>query len=338
LEISKDLQRTKNHNIMAERPWIFMINTFEVNTRSSNRKMLSLVTDTHAKLSTASTDPDILNLYNLLDPIYNNYRQVCIDYDVVAGNRVGGTLAFENVLAQIPDQLRVWEGGVRALYFEDSPTERSIFPNKRGPFQTGNYEERLSAIGSLAQKLSTMPALASTHALVQSFYNMALGTRLAQQQDEGGLAQMSDLREQQRIIVADTLYGILGSLMFKFRSQRENIDNYFDLSLLRSTGEGQQSLSVTGTVTNALTGMPLGGVEVTLMGNDGELTVITDAMGKYAATDIRLSETVDAQVRFRLSGFADLVKDITLVPGEDQVVDGNMAPPSIPMPPMPPTP
>jgi hypothetical protein len=210
---------------MAQRPWIFMSNTFEVNTRGSNVKMLSLSTDTHAKLSVGVADPDILMLHGLYDPIFTAYRQVCIDYDVVAGNRKGGTLAFEQVLDMIPTELRKWEGAIRAIHFEDTPEEMAIFPNKRTPFLQGTYEQRIGAIGTLAQKLNGMAGLASTHAQVQSFYNMALGTRLAQQQGEGSLAAMSDLREQQRILLAEMLYGVLGYLMFKHRGAREHIDN-----------------------------------------------------------------------------------------------------------------
>jgi hypothetical protein len=321
------------------RPWIFQINTFEVNTRGSNRKMLSLVTDTHSKLSGA-TDPDIMMLHGLLDPVYNNYRQICIDYDVVAGNREGGTLAFEIVMAQIPQQLRIWESGVRAVHFEDSPIEKSIFPNKRGPFQTGTYEERVGAIGTLAQKLNGMAGLAATHALVLSFYNMALGTRVAQQQDEGALAQMSDLREQQRVIVADMLYGILGYLMFKHRSERDMIDNYFDLTLLRSVGDGgtPATMTLSGTVTHAVFGTVLGGVQVELLLASGTITVTTTATGQYVAPDIELSEAEDAQVRFSRAGFVDKVEDVTFVPGEDQELNVAMQVPSLPIPPAPPVP
>jgi hypothetical protein len=86
---------------------------------------------------------------------------------------------------------------------------------------------------------------------------------------------------------------------------------------------------------NALTGNPLPGVEVALLVDGEEKATTTDGTGNYELDNITVDEATDAQVRFRLMGLADLVKDITLVPGEDQVVDANMAPPSIPMPPPP---
>jgi len=316
------------------RPWIFQINTIEVNTRGSHRKMLSLATDTRDKLSGGVSDPDIQLLFNLLDPIYQNYRQIYIDYEVVEGNREGGTLAFENVLDQIPGQLRIWESGIRAVHVEDSPIEKSIFPNKRTPFLQGTYEERVLAIGALAQKLNGMAGLAPTLALVQSFHNMALSTRVAQQQEEGALAQMSDLREQQRLIVADTLYGVLGYLMYKHRSNRDMIDNYFDLTLLRSVGDGgtPATMTLSGKVAHAVTGAALNDVQVEIMLAAGTITVTTNAVGEYAATGIELSEAEDAQVRFSRPGFVDKVEDVTFVPGEDQVLDVELQVPTLPPP------
>ena len=218
---------------MAERPWIFLTNTFEVRTRKSNRKMLSLVTDTHAKLKAELADPEILQMFNLLDPAYDSYRQICINYDVAKGDYRGDTLAFKNLINGMSVEVRKWESAVRAVYVEDSAEEAAIFPHKRNPFLKSTYESRLSAIGTLAEQLAGIPALSAAHVMVQSFYNQALSTRLAQQEEEGDLAKQSDLRENQRVVVAKALYGVLGLLMCKYRENPEEIDRYFDLSLLR---------------------------------------------------------------------------------------------------------
>ncbi len=164
---------------MAEMIWRFLINTFEVQTEGSNVKMLSLATDTHAKLNNETADPDINVIFTAFDPFYDAYRQICINYDLAAGDYEGETLAFETIMDSIPTEIRKWESGVRSVYVEDSPEERAIFPDKRTPFLQGTYEDRISAVGTLAEKLSSDPALAEVHAVVQSFYNTALSARLA---------------------------------------------------------------------------------------------------------------------------------------------------------------
>ncbi len=222
---------------MAEMIWRFLINTFDVQTEGSNVKMLSLATDTHAKLKNEIADPGINVIFTAFDPFYDAYRQICINYDLAAGDYEGETLGFETIMDSIPEEIRKWEAGVRFVYVEDSPEERAIFPDKRTPFLQGTYEDRISAVGTLAEKLSSDPALAEVHAVVQSFYNTALSARLAQQGEEGGLGELSDLRENQRLITADEMYGVLGRLMYKFRNDRDQVERFFDLSLLRQTGD-----------------------------------------------------------------------------------------------------
>ena len=222
---------------MAELIWSFLSNTFEVVTRNSNVKMLSLATDTHAKLKNEISDPQINAIFTAFDPFYDAYRQICINYDLAAGNYEGDTLGFETILDSIPTEIRKWEAGVRFVYVEDSPEERAIFPDKRTPFLQGTYEDRIGAVGTLMEKLSSIPLLAEVHLVVQTFYNTALSARLAQQGKEGDLGQLSDLRENQRLITADEMYGVLGRLMYKFRNDRDQVERFFDLSLLRQTGD-----------------------------------------------------------------------------------------------------
>ena len=42
---------------MSKKMWLYLNNTFEVNTANSNVKMLSLATDTHSKLQAQVSDP-----------------------------------------------------------------------------------------------------------------------------------------------------------------------------------------------------------------------------------------------------------------------------------------
>jgi hypothetical protein len=308
---------------MATRSWIFLINTFEVNTRGTNVKMLSIVTDTDAKLQNENADPDILNLYNLLHPIYDNYRQVCINYDMVEGNYGGGTQAFEELMDTIPTELRKWEGQIRAVYYEDTPEEKAIFPNKRGPFEKGTYEDRLSAIGTLAEKLSSIGALSATHLLVSSFYNLALSTRLAQQQNEGAMGQVSDLREQQRIIVAQALYGVLGGLMLKFRTSPTDVERFFDLELLRSKAKGQTTgpATLNIVVRDADTQTPVAGARVVIRNDEGEVELLTDADGKASYTTPDLNETIEAELEVSAAAYATQTIPLTIEPGTTEDIE-----------------
>jgi hypothetical protein len=222
---------------MAKRTWLFLINTFEVNTAGSNVKMLSLATDTHSKLQAQVSDPVIAGIMASYDPVYQAYRQICTNYDLVANNREGETLNFETLMRnELPIEIRKWEGAVRSVYYEDSPQEKAIFPNKRAPFLEGTYEDRIIAINVLYEKLATDSNFATLAVQVQSFYNVLLSARDSQQQQEGTLGLLSNTREQQRILMAVELYGALGALMNKYKANPETVAQFFDLSILRETG------------------------------------------------------------------------------------------------------
>jgi hypothetical protein len=60
-----------------------------------------------------------------------------------------------------------------------------------------------------------------------------------QQTTEGALGQLSDLRENQRLLLADELEGVLGTLMFMHCHNLTEIERYFDLTLLRSVHNNQ---------------------------------------------------------------------------------------------------
>lgn len=271
---------------MATTTWKFLINTFEVQTRGSNKNMLSIATDTEAKLQAESSDPDINILYTGYFPVYDTYRQLCINYDVVAGDRKGKTLNLENLLKEdLPKELRKWEGFVRNIYPEDSPEEVEIFPKKRDPFLHGTYEDRIGAVGSLAARLA-QDANASIQGYaptVTSFYNLIFSARDVEQNKEGLLGLLSDTREQQRILLAQELYGVLGGLMRKFKQDPQQAARFFDLSLLRETGEEPRQ-RVSGRSKNAENGNLLPGTKVTVKNAQGEPvgeSVFTDENGEY---------------------------------------------------------
>jgi hypothetical protein len=234
----------------TQRSWLYASNTFFANTRYSHSKMLTLSTDTHAKLKAEESNPVIASIISVYEPVFMAYRSIYEQYDYRVGDYRGATDGFEDLLEQLPQKLREWESPIRAVYIEDSPQEVTIFPNKRTPFISGTYENRLSALGTLSQKTTADPALAGVAALISSFYNTALAARLAQQTDEGSVGEIADLRDNQRVLLANELMGVLGQLMFFHRHNLSQVERYFDMSLLRDTGDddGEGPVTIGGNI------------------------------------------------------------------------------------------
>lgn len=85
-----------------------------------------------------------------------------------------------------------------------------------------------------------------------------------------------------------------------------------------------ETMNLTGDVMHAVTGAPLANVEVTVMLASGHVKVLTDAGGSYAANGLTVSASEEVQVQFIGSGLEDLTESVTLVPGEDQVLNVAM--------------
>jgi len=185
----------------------------------------------------------------------------------------------------MPKEIRKWEGFIRNIYVEDSPQEKSIFPNKRSPFLNETYEDRIGAVGSLAIRLAndSNASIQGYAPTVQSFYNMLLSARDTQQNKEGLLGMLSDTREQQRILVAEELYGVLGGLMRKFKSEPQQITRFFDLSLLRETAE-EPKQRMKGRIADAENGSPVAEAKGTIKNAEGVQvgeSFFTDINGEY---------------------------------------------------------
>ena len=127
--------------------WRFSINTFESNTSKSQKAMLTIGSYTYGKLKAEETTPAIAAIILLYEPVYFAYRDISEQYGVKSGEKEGSTLGWKQYLDQMPLKLRQWEGMIRAIYTEDSPEEKAIFPDKRKPFESGTYAKRLEALG-----------------------------------------------------------------------------------------------------------------------------------------------------------------------------------------------
>ncbi len=219
---------------MPPREWIYVNNTFLVNTKNTYRRANKLFADTYAKLTNEVADPDIALMVAEYEPVFESFVNNYANWKTAKGTYHGKTVNVEDLLGeQLKVNLRRWEGNIRAVFNEDTPTEIEIFPNKRTPFLQGTYEDRIIAMKALSDKLLEYPALAATQLLVESYYNQVKSSRLLQQQKEGSVGALSILIENQRIIVCHVLYGILGLLMHKYKTDPNDLVRFFDLELLR---------------------------------------------------------------------------------------------------------
>src|SRR5687767_6634052 len=117
---------------MATRPWIFLSNTFLVNTFRNFKKTLTLITDHLAKLHSQNADADILAIYNSFLPLVQSFENLYSQWQITLGTHEGKTQGFEERLQHFSVvQINVWRGIVFNIFHEHSPTAKEIFYDDR---------------------------------------------------------------------------------------------------------------------------------------------------------------------------------------------------------------
>ncbi|MGE0637586.1 MAG: hypothetical protein AB7G44_10770 [Bacteroidia bacterium] len=216
----------------------YLDNRFDNATRKNRKRMLTASTDTDAKLSAQQmSDADIAMLFGLFHPVFALFAQLYASWLAALGVYKGETLRLENKMKELSKtKIREWEGAVQALFIEGSEEYTILFPNKRKPFQTGTYEQRLAAVEGLGERLGAYPALLVLKTAVDVFATDLRNIRLVQQQKEQLADTASTNLEQQRVLLAVVFYGVLGFLMYKFRAEITRVTDFIDFSLLNAKG------------------------------------------------------------------------------------------------------
>jgi hypothetical protein len=233
---------------MAEKPYRFFINPFRVVTQRSYKKMLSIGEDHFARLTGLQADPQIAAILLTYTPILQAYKTVDQNLQSAEGTYEGKTQTVEQFFKTlVHEKLPYWEGQIYFVYPKGTPAATALFPDYRKPFESGTYEQRISAIKVLGDKcaLDPSPILVAVSVNMLAFHTQIESARVLQQsQGEAAVANLRTLRETARLLLCDELYGNMGLLMHKHRHNPTDVGQYFQVSYLRSASDNAEVLEV----------------------------------------------------------------------------------------------
>lgn len=217
-----------------KKTWLFFSNTFDVNTRKLPGRMLKIGNDHDSRLSAEKADPDILELWNVFNPLILVFRTLFSLWKSSISNRMSATLKFNKLLSLLSGEwIRAWEGKVFYHYPEGTPESMAIFPNKRSPFQIDNYEERIQNVQTLADSMKPYEPLAEVVRGVEAKYALLLAARDEQKQAMQTEAMQYSQLEALRLQLAKNLYRNLAILMAKYFEEPTQGERFFNESLIR---------------------------------------------------------------------------------------------------------
>jgi len=226
--------------------WHFTNNQFLSVTEGTYRKTLILGNDHQARLLAEADNeppnipglplPTILKLSDRFVPVMDEYRTRHIDWLAAKANYRHETQVMDELFDDVRgNKIPRWEALVIVEFPKGSAEFTNIFPQGRKPFRHTKRDETISYIGTIAANLQDYPVLVDVMNDVEAFYNQILQQRNTQQILEDEVRIKSSSLEQQRILLCEEMYLNLSILMAKYYTDPEQVERFFDLSLIRES-------------------------------------------------------------------------------------------------------
>ncbi len=216
--------------------WSFTENPFDNGTKNSKKKMNIVSSDHDSKLHGQITNPLIAVLYSFFNPIRLAFLAKYTQWKSTIAAYRGATTNFEQLIAQLSsDKIEEFDIRIQVIFRRGTPQYEALLPDFRIPFQSGEYDERITALGTLSQNMNGIAVLAAIKADVDAFLLLLTNARDAQQGLEGLEQTLSEEVELARVTTANAMYYTLGGLMQIFSANSIQISDFYDLETLRGS-------------------------------------------------------------------------------------------------------
>lgn len=232
------------------RLWSALWNVFDNQTKGSFKRMLIASKDHLDKLrQVVLIHPQLQGELDFLLPHFIHFQEVYAGAD---SNRLyyqSNTQNVEKMFADLSSYwIKKWDIAIQNHFLEGTVEYTMLLGDRRTPFQSGSYEERVSKIRSLASRLQDFPQLSVLQAEVSQYATDIENARTKQQGFEFKENTYSNQLEAARLKLAQAMFGVLGALQRYFWDNLEAVETLYELQYfttpIRKATEGSQKTSV----------------------------------------------------------------------------------------------
>ena len=234
----------------TNRIWSVLWNVFDNQTKGSFKRMLIASKDHLDKLKKiVITHPALQSELDFLLPHFIHFQET---YTAADSNHLyyqSQTQAVEKMFADLSNYwIKKWDIAIQNHFLEGTVEYTMLLGDRRTPFQSGSYEERVSKIRSLATRLQDFPQLSTIQAEVSQYATDIENARTKQQGLEYKESNYSNNLEAARKALAQAMFGVLGALQRYFWDNLEAVETLYELqywtSPTRKAKEGSQKIAV----------------------------------------------------------------------------------------------
>lgn len=221
--------------------WSLLRNTFDNVTKTNMKRAYMMARDHRDKLKGAAmADPDLQPIYSVFETNFDSFEA---KYQSVNSNFAlyqSQTMQVEGVLNDLMGSLaRRWDVTVQVEHDQNSAEYKAIFPDGRRPFQTGAYDLRLAAVGTLIQNLKTSanPAFTTLIANIDAWLKQAQVFRSKQQQTEARDQTLRQELETERQNLMQAMHRVFFEVCAYYIKTDDlvKVESLYELKYLRTT-------------------------------------------------------------------------------------------------------
>jgi len=206
-----------------------------------------IYTSFEERLFNGKTDPDVLSYYNEFDPYFNTFSSCYTVWDSLRSSNPGNTLGVAQLLDLLSGtKIKSWDIAIQVVYNNTTTQYKSLLPHHRTPFQTGQINQRVTALTNLITAMGTDASLAAIKTSVSAFLTQLNAAITLQHSQLLGINTAITNLEAAIGTAADIAFGIFGKFVTKFASTPKLIDAFFPVNLLQNLTQ----LTFTSTLTN----------------------------------------------------------------------------------------
>ena len=228
--------------------WSALWNVFDNQTKGSFKRMLIASKDHLDKLKQmVLVHPPLQGELDFLLPHFTHFQEV---YAAADSNRLyyqSNTQAVEKMFADLSSYwIKKWDIAIQNHFLEGTVEYTMLLGDRRTPFQSGSYEERVSKIRSLATRLQDFPQLSILQAEVSQYATDIENARTKQQGFEFKENTYSNQLEAARLKLAQAMFGVLGALQRYFWDNLEAVETLYELQYFTTpTRQAKENTSKT---------------------------------------------------------------------------------------------
>ena len=194
------------------------------------------------------TDPDILKMYNFFHPLYSIFSTANHNWSMLKSSNISSTKSVANVTDELAStKIRFWDNSIQMVYPLGSLRYVALLPHRRGIFQSGTINSRLTAINNLVDEIGSDAALATLKLDVIA-YQTLLSTSMSGR--KGHIISIDEAINALTLATlgaAEGMYWVHGGMEQKFYKTPTSMDIYFPIDLMTTMTQTDFTFTLTNT-------------------------------------------------------------------------------------------